>query len=248
MSFVINALVNACRDLMRFKIAWIIVWPILAATVFWLTIGIIFKDQFYDLIFLLLTKIGVGEWLQSLEHDWIASTLIGLIDILVFIPLVIVTTLIITAIFVMPALIKLVADRFYPGLKQEHGGTFTGIIVNTVIASGIFVLIWLITLPLWATGIGLAVPFVAAAFMNQQLFRYDALSEHATQEEINTICTEHRYSLWGLGLLTGLVQFVPFVNFLAPIFTALAFIHFSLEHLKQLRGSRTMAAQFTGNE
>lgn len=248
MSFVISALASAFRDLVRFKIAWIIVWPILTATVFWLAIGIIFKDQFYDLIALLLTTIGIGEWLQSLEYDWIASTLIGLIDILVFIPLVIVTTLIITAIFVMPALIKLVAGRFYPDLKREYGGTITGIIVNTTIASAIFILIWLITLPLWAVGIGFVVPFAAAAFMNQQLFRYDALSEHATKEEINTICTENRYSLWGLGLLTGLIQFVPFINFLAPIFTALAFIHFGLEHLKRLRDSRTTVAQFAGNE
>ena len=71
--------------------------------------------------------------------------------------------------------------------------------------------------------------------MNQQLFRYDALSEHASKQEIKMICASNRYSLWGLGLLTSLIQFVPLLNLLAPIFTALVFIHFGLAHLKILR-------------
>ena len=235
MSLIISATVSAFRDLLRFKIAWIVIWPIMTSIVFWMIVGYVFRDQFYDFIFLILNQIGVGEWLQSLQHDWIASTIIGLIDVLVFIPLVVVTTLVITAIFVMPALIKLVADRFYPNLQRQYGGTIAGSIVNAVLASGVFILIWVVTLPLWATGLGMIVPFVAAAFMNQQLFRYDALSEHASPQEIKTICAENRYALWGLGLLTGLVQFVPFLNLLAPIFTALAFIHFGLEHLSILR-------------
>lgn len=248
MSFVFSAIASAFRDLIRFRIAWIIIWPIVTATLFWIFIGIIFKDQFYDLISLILREIGVGEWLQSLEHDWIASAVIGLIDILVFLPLVIVTTLVITAIFVMPALIKLVANRFYPDLKREYGGTIAGTIINAILASSIFTLIWLVTLPLWAVGIGFVIPFVAAAFMNQQLFRYDALSEHATKQEIKTICAENRYSLWGLGLLTGLIQFVPLLNLVAPIFTALAFIHFGLEHLQRLRTGTMANTRSNGNE
>lgn len=248
MPLVFSVIVSAFRDLVRFKIAWIVIWPILLATVFWISIGIIFKDQFYDLIFMALREIGIGEWLQNLKYDWIASAIVGLIDILVFIPFIVVTTLVITATFVMPALIKLVANRFYPDLKREHGGTIAGTIVNTIFASSIFILIWLIALPLWAAGIGFIVPFAAAAFMNQQLFRYDALSEHATKQEINTICAENRYSLWGLGLVTGMIQFVPFLNLLAPIFTALAFIHFGLEHLQRLRTGNRADMQSIGNE
>ena len=179
--------------------------------------------------------LSIGEWLKNVEPDWIASGIQGLLHIIVFVPLVIITTLIITAIFVMPALIKLVANRYYPDLKREHGGTVSGSIINAILASGIFILIWVITLPLWTVGAGIIIPFVAAAFMNQQLFRYDALSEHASKQEIKIVCASNRYSLWGLGLLTGLIQFVPLLNLLAPIFTALAFIHFGLEHLRLLR-------------
>ena len=54
---------------------------------------------------------------------------------------------------------------------------------------GGFIVIWIVTLPLWAIGVGFVVPFVAAAFMNQQLFRYDALSEHANKQEIKAVVT-----------------------------------------------------------
>ncbi len=234
-----KAVVSAFRDLFRLRIAWAIVWPIIASLLFWLIVGFIFQDNFSALIYQFLGKIDVGEWLQNLEPDWIASLVLGLFNILVFLPLVIITTLIITAIFVLPTLIDLVARRFYPDLRREYGGSISGSIVNAIIASAIFVLIWVVSLPLWAVGIGIIIPFVAAAFMNQQLFRYDALSEHATKYEIKRICSENKYSLWGLGLLTGLVQFIPFLNLLAPIFTALAFIHFGLERLKLLRAKDT---------
>ena len=235
MSLVFKAIVSAFRDLLRFKIAWIMVWPILIATLLWLAVGYIFQDIFSELTYQVFDVIGIGEWLKSIESDWIAATIQGLFHIFLFVPLVIITTLIITTIFVTPALIKLVADRNYPELKRANGGSVSGSIINAVLASGIFILIWIITLPLWTVGVGVIVPFVAAAFMNQQLFRYDALSEHATKQEIKIICASNRYSLWVLGLLTGFMQFVPLLNLLAPIFTALAFIHFGLEHLKLLR-------------
>lgn len=235
MSFIFKAIVSAFRDLIRFKIAWIIIWPIMAATFFWLIIGYLFGDNFTALIYQVFGEMGIGEWLQNVEPDWIAASIQSLIHIIVFIPLVIMTTLIITTIFIMPALIKLVAKRNYPELKRENGGSLTGSVVNAVLAMGVFILIWVVSLPLWTFGVGVIVPFIAAAFMNQQLFRYDALSEHATKQEMKEICAEKRYSLWGLGLLTGMVQFVPVLNLLAPIFTALAFIHFGLDQLKLLR-------------
>jgi uncharacterized protein involved in cysteine biosynthesis len=46
---------------------------------------------------------------------------------------------------------------------------------------------------------------------------------------------QERSSWWGLGLLTGLVQFVPLLNLLGPVVAALAFIHFGLARLARQR-------------
>lgn len=159
MSFIIKATASAFRDLIRFKIAWIIIWPILVSTLLWLIVGFIFQDSFSELILLVLSEIGIGEWLQNMESGWITSGIQSLIHIILFIPLVIITTLLITTIFVMPALIQLVAKRSYPELKREYGGTLSGSIINAILASVIFILIWVITVPLWAVGAGIIIPF-----------------------------------------------------------------------------------------
>ncbi len=242
MSFVFNAFFSALRDLVRFKIAWLMIWPIMVAVIFWSGVGYFYWDSLSALILQGTSEYGIGEWLNNLESGWVASSIQGLLQFIIFTPLVIMTILIITSIFIMPALIKMVANRNYPNLKREFGGTVVGSIVNALLASGIYLIMWGITLPLWAVGAGIIVPFVAAAFMNQQLFRYDALSEHANKQEIKVICTENRNSLWMLGLLTGLIQFVPFINLLAPVFTALAFIHFGLGHLQLLRAKQEKLA------
>ena len=79
------------------------------------------------------------------------------------------------------------------------------------------------------------VPFVAAAYLNQRLFRYDAIAEHASAAEMATLFRNERGGWWGLGVLTGLVQFVPLLNLLGPVFAALAFIHYGLARLDQQR-------------
>ena len=135
----------------------------------------------------------------------------------------------------MPALIDLVAKRDYPLLKRENGGGTVGSLLNTAVAMSIFVGIWVLTLPFWLIGIGVVVPFIAATYLNQRLFRYDAIEEHASSNEMRTMISLHRSSWWGLGLLTSLFQFVPFLNLIAPVLTALAFIHFGLARLADLR-------------
>ncbi len=235
MLHIITALSRALRDLLQLKILWLMIWPILLASSLWLIVGVVFWDTFSVWVFQGLAAIGVNEWIAGVDSGWLAYSIQSLIHVLFFIPLVMVTTLAIMAIFEMPALINLVAKRHYPGLKRENGGTIAGTVINTVFALFVFVFIWVSTLPLWAFGVGVIVPFVAAAFINQQLFRYDALSEHANKDEIKQLLRSKKISLWSLGLITGMLQFVPVLNFVMPTLTALAFIHYELARLDKLR-------------
>ncbi|SHL08590.1 Uncharacterized protein involved in cysteine biosynthesis [Nitrosospira sp. Nsp11] len=235
MTSVFEALSRAFRDLFQFQVLWIVIWPILAASLLWLLLGIAFWSTFSGWIASGLTAIGIQTWLEGVEPRWVAYGIQAITHLILFVPLVFVTALVITALFAMPALIHLVSDRDYPHLERENGGGFAGSLLNALIALGIFVAIWLITLPLWLIGAGLVIPFIATAYLNQRLFRYDALAEHASQDEMRAIFSSQRSLLWGLGLLTGLVQFIPILNLFAPVLTALAFIHFGLECLKNLR-------------
>lgn len=234
---IFKAFLHASKDLFRFKVLWIILWPTLAAVVLWLFVGAIFWSTFSAWLAEGLLIMGIDDWIAGMQTEWIATTIQVGLYLVLFLLLVVITTLIITAIFSMPALIHIVASRYYPGLKYEYGGSVVGSIANAMIALGVFIVIWIISVPLWFIGIGVFVPFVAAAYLNQQLFRYDALSEHASRQELKILLNTDRTLLWGLGLLTGSLQFIPFINLFAPVLSALAFIHFELARLAKVRSN-----------
>ena len=240
MPLIFKAITRALRDLIQFKMIWIMIWPILIACSLWLVIGTIFWDTFSEWILQSFAAIGVADWLAKINAKWVANIIQGLIHLFIFLPLIMVTTLIIMDFFVMPVLINLVAKKHFPNLKYEYGGTVVGSMLNAFFAITVYVIIWAVTLPLWALGVGLLVPFIAAAFLNQQLFRYDALSEHANAKEMKKLLASNRLPLWNLGLLTGFVQYIPLLNIVAPTFAALAFIHYELARLEKTRSDKIL--------
>ncbi|HEY0664770.1 MAG TPA: EI24 domain-containing protein [Gallionella sp.] len=235
MTAIFSALSRGIRDLFQFRVLLIVIWPIVAAALLWLALGVVFWETFTGWIDAGLVSIGIQSWLEGVEPRWIANVIQLFVHFILFVPLVFMTALVLTALFAMPALIRLVEERHYPQLKRERGGSLAGNLINALLAVGVFAAIWVLTLPLWLIGIGMAVPFVAAAYLNQRMFRYDALAEHASAEEMQVLFLSYRSSWWGLGLLTGLLQFVPLLNLLAPVYTALVFIHFGLDRLERLR-------------
>lgn len=235
MNAVLDALARALRDLFSLRVLWVVVWPMAVALLLWLVLGVTFWSTLSGWIAQGLDALGIQAWLTDLEPVWVAHGIQLIVHLLLFVPLVMLTALIITALFAMPALIRVVAERDYPELKRESGGSLAGSLWNAAVAIGLFAALWLVTLPLWLIGVGVVVPFVAAAYLNQRLFRYDALAEHASAAEMAALFKSERNGWWGLGLLSGLLQFVPLLNLLGPVVAALAFIHFGLARLDQLR-------------
>jgi hypothetical protein len=237
MSAVLDALGRALRDLFSLRVLWVVVWPMLVAGLLWLVLSVSFWGTFSGWIAQGLDAIGIQAWLADLEPVWIAHTIQLIVYLVLFVPLVLLTALVITALFAMPALVRMVAGRDYPQLERKQGGGLAGSLGNAVIALLLFVALWVVTLPLWLIGVSVIVPFVAAAWLNQRLFRYDAIAEHASADEMAALFRSERSGWWGLGLLTGLVQFVPLLNPFGPVLAALAFIHFGLARLSAQRAT-----------
>lgn len=235
MTAILDALARALRDLFSLRVLWVVIWPMLVSMLLWLALGITFWSTFSGWIEQGLDQIGILTWLAGIEPTWIANGIQALLHLMLFVPLVMLTALVLTALFAMPTLIRVVAERDYPQLKRDNGGSLMGSVWNAVIAVVLFIALWVVTLPLWLIGIGVIMPFIAAAYLNQRLFRYDAIAEHATADEMTALFKNERGGWWGLGLLTGLVQFVPVLNLLGPVLAALAFIHYGLARLNQQR-------------
>lgn len=231
----IKALRSALRDLCRPHVLLLVTVPILFATMVWLFLGWLFWADLTAWIheWLLASRFGrwVAEWAAGALQ--VAGTVIALA---LLAPGMMLTALLITELFTMPALVKFVAGHYHPALTRAHGGTLSGSILNTVTAILIFLLLWIVTLPLWFTGVGaLVVPALNSAYLNQRVFRYDALSEHANADELRTVIADNRRSLYVLALCLSVLYYVPILNLLVPALTGLAFTHFQLGALEQLR-------------
>lgn len=236
MRSIIAALTGALKSLFAPRMLALVLWPMLGATVLWVGLAFFFWGSWHA---------GMASWIASTPAEqWMANSflaavsgyLITMVLVMLLVPAIYVTALVITAVFAMPAMVNHVAAKHYPGLERKQGGTNAGSVANSAVAIVIYCVAWIITLPLWLISpLAIALPIVLSAYLNQRLFRYDALAEHASKQEFDLIIERASGKLYILGAIVGLLQFIPVLNFFSPVYIGLAFIHLCLAELEQLR-------------
>lgn len=236
MSAVLQALRRGLRDLFEPRVLALALVPPLAAIAVWVAFAWAFAEDWARLV---ADWIATTPWLGWVSN-WGLSTIFvwasGIAAFALLLPLMLVTAVVVTDVIAMPVIVPLVANRDYPGLERRAGGSVAGSVWNAVVAVTLFAVLWFVSLPLWLTGIGaLVLPPLISAFFNQRMFRYDALSEHASAQEIRAVIESAGRRLYGLGLVLAVLLYVPFVNLAVPILSALAFTHLCLGELSRLR-------------
>lgn len=183
-------------------------------------------------------------WLVSWGVAWLATFMAYLGAWMVVFALAYLTTAMIAAVFVLPWLLEKVAEREYPELAVLGPNSFVAAAWNSVAATLIFVLGWLASLPLWLIpGLGLILPMLLLAWFNRRTFAFDCLAIHATQEEWRELRRRHATPMFMLGLVLALLAHVPLLGLLVPALSALAYIHFCLEALRQMRRGALVSTQ-----
>jgi CysZ protein len=146
------------------------------------------------------------------------------------------------AVFAGPVFVRAVEARYFSALEKKRGGTAAGSAANAMLAIALWIPMALAALPfLLFPPVGVPLSLCASAWLNQRLFRYDALVEHASSEERGILFRTASRRLFGLGLALSPLSLVPFVNLMAPLYAGLAFTCLCLDELDTLR-SRTHAA------
>lgn len=238
MTAVLQAYGRALRSLLTPAILWHLLWPTLAAFVFWVAVAWLSWDMVGAGVERLFNEVG---WLNWILQRWETSALVGAIFVkvvlgLLLIPLIYGTAMCIVAVFALPLMLKRVAAKDYAELERRKGGTLTGSIGNALLAVFVFLVGWVVTLPLWLVpGMGIVLPVLLAGYLNYRGYSYDALSSHADASELNVVLARERGNLYLAGIVGGLLAFVPLLNLLAPAYAGLAFIHYCLEALRRAR-------------
>lgn len=244
MGGVIAALGRAARDLVEPRMLAIVLVPMLGSIVLWVTLAWIFWDAWTGSIADAAASTRVAGWLEGWGAAWVIDSAAVVLIVIAILPAIYVTAIVITEIFAMPVIVRFVAGRRFSGLAREAGGTLAGSLLNAAGGIAVFALLWIVTLPLWLTGVGAVLaPVVTSAYLAQRVFRYDALAEHASAAELPQIIRAARGELFALAALLSILLYVPLVNLLVPVLSGLAFTHFCLARLARERAG----AAGTGN-
>ena len=237
MTSFITAFGRAMRNVAQPRILAVLFLPMLGAIALWSVLAIFFWGAWTESFRGLLEGSAVMGWLVARGMTWVLESLSVVVVIALLVPAALITAMLITELVAMPVVLS-VASRSYPTLEKRSGGSALGSIANAAAGVSIFAVLWVVTLPLWLTGFGaVLLPPLISAYLNQRLFRYDALAEHASREEYVEIVKRNRNRLYLLGLMLAPLFYIPFVNLAAPVISGLAFTHYCLGALAALRQS-----------
>lgn len=237
MQDILTALLRALHSLAHPKMLAVVLWPIVMAAIIWGGLAYFFWADWVAGLQGMIDHASVQQFLTEHELTWVVRAVAVMLVWLLLVPTGVATALLIAAVIVMPYLLHFVAGRDYPDVEMKRGGTVLGSVWNGVAGVSVFAVLWLATLPLWLFGpFAVAIPILLSAYLNQRLFRYDALADHASREEYEQVLERSGWKMYLLGGLLGLIQFVPLLNLFLPIYIGLAYIHFCLAELRKLRG------------
>jgi len=236
MAFLFTILRRAAADLMRPRVLSIMFLPMLLALMLWGGLFWAFGTVWVAGLEGVFNDSALPGWLGPTLAGWGVGIGVTMVLILLLLPAIYVTALFITSLIFMPILLSVVARRHYPELGRQYGGSFLGSLGNGLFALAIYLFIWLLTLPFWLLGpFGAGIAILLNAWLNQRLFLYDALAEHASKAELATLRAQGGWPLYGLAAFLGLLHWVPVINFFAPVYMGLAFTHYGLEQLARSR-------------
>lgn len=226
---IVAALRRALPVIASARIIGLAVLPLLIAAIVWTAIAIAGWTP--------LTRWLAGLFGASDSASWLARIGADVIAVLMFAALALASALTAVAVLSMPIIVRTVAARDFPSLAAMRGGTFAGSLGNAARAILIYAPLWLVSLPLlFAPPVYGVVSLVLNAWLTQRMFRYDALAEHASGAEIETIVVRSRIRLMGLGLALSPLSLVPLVNvFVLPLVGGVAFTELCLAELASLR-------------
>ncbi len=232
-----KALIRAFASLLHPRMLLLMLWPVAIALVLWLGLAFAFWSQAAAWLQLQFEQSDVIAWAISVwPLTLLATHLAWILLVLLFVPVVLVTAVLIIGVFAMPAMVKHVAE-------QAIRSSIAGRAAASPAACGTAWRHWsgwsccvLLSLPLWLfPPLWPLLPIVLFGYLNQRVFRYDALAEHASGWEMQTLIRRHRGELFLLGIAIALFGMIPILGFFAAVYGGLAFIHYCLARLAQLR-------------
>lgn len=211
---VLIAFGRAVLSQLHFRMLLLTVLPFVASLALW---GVLLWLGYQPLIdwlhgyFVATDSFGTAsEALGWLGLGAVNTVLVPLIAMWVLLPLMILTALLFVATMAMPIIVRHVGSRHYPELEKRRGGSFLGSLWTSASSFVIFLVLWLVTLPLaLLPPLTFIIQPALWGWLTYRVMAYDALSEHASAQETRDIMRVHRWPLFAIGAIAGVMGAAP---------------------------------------
>lgn len=151
-----------------------------------------------------------GGLMNNLGLGMVKTLVVPLVAMLMLLPLMICTSLLFMGVAAMPAIGRHVGQRDYPDLEKKHGGSVLGSLVVNLSGVIVFIVLWLLTLPLYFVApLALLVHALLWGALTARVMSYDALADYATADERRVLQQRHRRALLLIGTISGAAGALP---------------------------------------
>lgn len=164
-------------------------------------------------------------WLSRLGLATLQTVLATLIIAFMVTPVLVIISLLSVSLLLSTPLLDGVARRRFPNLQRLRGGSVVGSVWYMVKSTAITLLVLVITVPLWwIPPFMFVLPPLIWGWLTYRVMTYDALAEHASENERQWIFAQHRWPLWAMGVMTGFMGAIPGLIWASGAMLAAAFI------------------------
>jgi hypothetical protein len=150
------------------------------------------------------------HWLDGISGGAFRSVIGPLIVVALSVPVLLITALLLVAVFMGPAIVSLVAQRRFPQLQKRQGASVWRAVAWGLGSTAVALVALVLSLPFWLfPPAALLLPPLIWGWLTYRVMAFDAWADHASAEERRTLMRRHRLPLLGMGVATGYLGAAP---------------------------------------
>ena len=247
MSRVLAAFWRSLSSQLHPRMMGLLVLPFAATLVFWIAAWIWLWDPLNAWLRSLMygrdSLPMISGWLNMVGLQRVGTLASALVALMLLAPLMFVLAMVLVSVAATPVVMRHLSRRHYSDVAVAGGWSMVRGIGVALGALAVFMLGYLVTLPFWLIPFaGFLVPWFWWSWLTARMLRFDSLSEHASAAERDLLIDRHGRSYLALGMMVTLLNYVPPLFLVTPVLSSLAFGHFSLAALRELRAAGGAAA------
>jgi molybdopterin-biosynthesis enzyme MoeA-like protein len=168
---------------------------------------------------------GAWQWLEGMGAGKLKTVIAPLIVIFAVTPLIVIVSMLVVALAMSPVMVRLVVRRRFAHMQAQHGASFLRSVLWSLGSTALALVAMVVSMPLWLVPpLVLILPPLIWGWLTYRVMAFDALANHATEEERQTIFREHRIRLLGMGIFAGYLGAAPTLVWASGVVFAAAFV------------------------